>query len=170
MKYRGHEKNQQFLSLNDSSFCLKKRKSHPRKRLSKTIKTNEKKRIPTRENQNNHYTPSPPSSYLRIFEEEEKKKKNKKRKKEFLPQFRPRVLPVTECRGHGRKRIKIPSRHNVSLGKNAGTGRIPVRLPVLEASASSLNVSKRARRRDIFTRTGRLRWIGGNGPAAVLRK
>lgn len=170
MKYRGHEKNQQFLSLNDSSFCLKKRKNHPRKRLSKTIKTNEKKEY-QRENQNNHYTPSPPPSYLRIFEEEEeKKKKNKKRKKEFLPQFRPRVLPVTECRGHGRKRIKIPSRHNVSLGKNAGTGRIPVRLPVLEASASSLNVSKRARRRDIFTRTGRLRWIGGNGPAAVLRK
>lgn len=155
-----------YVSLsNDSPFCLKKkRKNHSRKRLFKRIKTNDWEK--NKHNTNERIKPLSPHSFsssvslVRIFEE----KKDKKRKKEFLPQFRPSSSRnVAATGGRGSRSLPVQC-----LSKERGDRAY--RLPVLEASASSLNVSKRARRRDIFTRTGRLRWIGGNGPAAVLRK
>lgn len=110
MKYRGHEKNQQFLSLNDSSFCLKKRKNHPRKRLFKTIKTNEKKEY---QRERIKTTTTPLLLLLRIFVSSKKKKKRrriKKERKNFCPNFVPEFCPsrnVAATGGRGSRSLPV---------------------------------------------------------------
>lgn len=158
-KYRGHEKNQHSSTIRLSkrfSFLLEqkiKRKNHPRK---------------TRESNNYPFTPSPPFPSFLPSKKKNKIKWKKKRRKNFCPNFVVEFSSSRNVAATGGRGSRSSSSRTMSLQRTRGQGVPFARL--LEASASSLNVSKRARRRDIFTRTGRLRWIGGNGPAAVLRK
>lgn len=91
---------------------------------------------------------------LPFVSSKEKRKKKKKGKKISAPiSSRGFVGMSTATGGRGPKR-SLPSLVQCLCWIKERTV-----FPVLEAGASSLNVSKRARRRDIFTRTGRLRWI-----------